>query len=127
MIEINLVPPNLRKRKATQILLGGLKIPPEVIWGVGGGLIVLLAFIYISLLMMTLVKVTHGKYLKKQWEDIATSKQNVDSVLGEMRSLQAKLKTIEEITSPQQKIFWSQKLNVLSDSCLEEFGLGRYL
>ncbi len=43
------------------------------------------------------------------------AKQNVDTVLVQLRSLQSKLKSIEDMT-PAKQLMWSQKLNIISDS-----------
>ena len=52
------------------------------------------------------------------------AKENVDKVIQEMRDLQARHKAIEKITT-DDRIIWSQKLNVLSDSVARGVWLNR--
>ena len=56
----------------------------------------------------------HYRELKKQWQAISPQKEKVDGVISEMRQLQTELKTIQPIALESQ-VFWSQKLNILSD------------
>ncbi len=114
MININLVPPHLRKKPKGK-LLGKVNIPLEVIIGCGGGLLVLLGVIHVLLLFVNIGKLAQHKGLKNQWETMRPGKENVDSVVNEMRVFQGKYKAIEEI-SGKVSLSWAQKLNVLSDS-----------
>lgn len=115
MIEINLVPITKRKKKASQFL-GGLQIPLEVIFGIGGGLFMLLIALHIFFLVSTIFKINRGKALKQEWASIEPSKVNVDNVVTELRTLQGKLNTLKDLTDQDSKIYWSKKLNILSDS-----------
>lgn len=114
MLDINLVPPNLKRKKKRSGFPGGLQIPKEFIFGIGGGFVVLLISFNIFLQVKIFVSYFHHKNLKKQWEVSLPSKQNVDTILKELRQLQAKLKSIEELTTAKN-ILWSQKLNIISD------------
>jgi|SRR3989338_4349703 len=115
MIEINLVPPQLRKKKKSRLWPQGVTIPPEVVVGAGGGLIVLLILVHIFLLFVNIQKMAQHKGLQRQWESILPSKKNIDGVVNELRILQGKQKATEGIV-PGEKILWSQKFNILSDS-----------
>ena len=115
MIDINLVPSHLRKNKNKTLFPGGFNIPLEVVIGLGGGLVMLLVIVHIILLVTNISKLTaHGK-LKKQWEEIFPAKEKVDLVINELRLLQKKQSAVKKITE-SEKIVWSQKMNVLSDS-----------
>jgi len=122
MIEINLVPTNLRKRKKRNLLPGGFRIPLEVVIGIGGGLIVLLIMSHFMLSIINMTKVVKLKSLKKEWDTINPQKNKVDVVIKDMRELQQKHKAIESLIT-QNRILWSQKLNVLSDSLPNEIWL----
>lgn len=116
MININLVPNELRKKKKGAFLGGeGSKIAPEIVIGSGGGLILLLFLAHIVLLTFNISKLAIHKSLDRQWTEMQPLKQNVDVVITELRELQNKLKSIEKITTNQQSV-WSKNLNVLSDS-----------
>jgi Tfp pilus assembly protein PilN len=114
MININLTPPHLRKKEKPH-LLGKVNIPLEVIIGCGGGLLVLLGVVHVLLLFVNIGKLAQHKALEKQWETMKPSKENVDSVVSEMRALQGKYKSIEEITG-KAGVSWAKKLNILSDN-----------
>ena len=60
MIEINLLPPELRKKKK-RLLPGGVNIPLEVIIGSAGGLIILLIFVHVALLGINIIKLNTHK------------------------------------------------------------------
>ena len=114
MININLIPPHLKK-KAKSKLLGKVNIPLEVIIGCGGGLLVLLGVVHVLLLFVNIGKLAQHKTLQKQWETMRPGKENVDSVVNEMRVFQGKYKAIEDITG-KSDLLWARKLNTLSDS-----------
>ncbi len=115
MIEINLVPAHLRKKKKRKLLPGGINIPIEVIIGLGGGVFVLLILVHIILLVTNLTKLAQYKGLEKKWATIEPEKIKVDVVMSNMRSLQNKHKSIGEITGGD-RVLWSKKLNILSDN-----------
>jgi Tfp pilus assembly protein PilN len=114
MIDINLIPPHLKKKEKSK-LLGKVNIPLEVIIGCGGGLLVLLGVMHVLLLFVNIGKLAQHKGLQKQWEATRPGKENVDSVVSEMRVFQGKYKAIEDITG-KGRLSWAQKLNILSDS-----------
>lgn len=116
MIEINLLPPQSRRRKKGRGLIGGgFNIPREVIVGFVGGLFVLLLLVSILLQTTIFMKFAQRKALKLEWEEILPSKARVDTVLSQLRNLQSKAKSIENITGVED-IVWSAKLNDISDS-----------
>lgn len=115
MININLVPENLRKRRKTPLFsVNALNLPKEAIVGMLGGLLVLLFAIHFLLQMVIFTRFIQHARAKKQWERILPEKQKVDVVINELRSLQNKLSSIDKITN-EKKILWAQKLNALSD------------
>lgn len=115
MIEINLVPLHLRKKKKQALFAGGFKLPLEVVIGLGGGLLLLLVLVHVILLTINISKLaTHNK-LKASWEEIAPAKEKVDVVISELRRLQTKQSAIKKITE-EKKVFWSQKMNILSNN-----------
>ena len=114
MININLIPPHLRKKPKSK-LIGKMNIPLEIIIGSGGGLLVLLGVIHVLLLFINIGKLAQHKSLQSQWEAMRPGKENVDSVVNEMRIFQGKYNVIEEIAG-KATLSWAQKLNILSDS-----------
>ncbi len=115
MIEINLTPLSLRKKKKSPFLFKGLNIPLEVVIGLGGGLIVLLILIHTVLLCINIQQIAQHKGLQKKWNSLLPSKENVDGVLNELRALQGKQKAAEGVLF-EDKIRWSETLSALSES-----------
>ena len=116
MIEINLVPGHLRrKRKSKAKTAERLHIPREKLIGLGGGFIVILIVADILLQVFILVKYMHFKNLKSQWEEIRPEKENTDRVITELRVLENKQRSTSKIAMGKN-ILWAEKLNQISDS-----------
>jgi len=113
MIDINLVPPHLRKQQKSRVL-GAINIPLEIIIGCGGGLLFLLGIIHIVLLLVNVGKLAQYKSLQHQWDSMRSDKENVDSVVSKIKIFQGKYTALEDIAK-KAKLSWSQKLNLLSD------------
>ncbi len=114
MIDINVVPKQLRRKRKKTLFPGGFQIPKEIIFGMGGGLVVLLIFVHIFLQVTIFVKLLQHQALKNEWNKILPSKENVDNVVGELRALQTQVDSIQKITN-RKEVLWSQKLNIISD------------
>ncbi|MBI5415785.1 MAG: hypothetical protein HZA29_03115, partial [Candidatus Omnitrophica bacterium] len=115
MIEINLIPYSLRKKRKNKFSFREFNIPPEVTIGLGGGLLVLLVVIHIVLVVVNIRNISYHKQLKRQLEAMLPQKQQSDRVVSELRSLQGTTKAMENAI-PERKILWAEKLNILSDS-----------
>lgn len=115
MIEINLIPYSLRKNKKGKFSLKEFNIPLEIVIGLGGGLIVLLILAHVFLLAINIRNVAQHKEFKKKMEAVSPEKQRVEKVINELRALQSTQMAVEDIL-PERKIYWAQKLNILSDS-----------
>ncbi|MCD4781482.1 MAG: PilN domain-containing protein [Candidatus Omnitrophica bacterium] len=115
MIEINLVPSNLRKDRKKSLLSSGLNIPLEIIIGLGGGFFILLIIAHIGLLFVNMTKINQHKKLQAQWNEMAPKKTNIDNVIKEMRRLKGTEEVLREMTMGN-RVLWSEKLNLISDS-----------
>ncbi|HBG61051.1 MAG: hypothetical protein A2Y03_11315 [Omnitrophica WOR_2 bacterium GWF2_38_59] len=115
IIDINLVPMRLRKKKKKDFFVGGFKLPLEVVIGLGGGLIILLFVVHVVLLAINVSKLAKHNTLKASWEGIVPDKEKVDVIISELRMLQNKQSAIKKLTE-EEKVIWSQKLNILSDN-----------
>ena len=114
MIDINLVPEQLRKRRKNELLSGGIfNIPKEVMVGVGGGIIVLLLAVDVLFFMAKIVRFVQYQHAKGQWEAILPDKSNTDAIKKELQDLQKEVKSMKDIMEGHNAI-WSQKLNVIS-------------
>ncbi len=116
MIEINLVPSNLRKKenRGTEALTT-IGLPKEVLFGMGGVFIAILILIHLVLFGMWGGKLVQYMMYKIAWQKMLPAKKNIDSINEERKELRDKMATITDITS-KNAILWSQKLNILSDS-----------
>jgi len=115
MIDINLVPLHLRSKTRRSLFGGENGVPLEIVIGYGGGLLAFLVVVHVIFLAINISKIAQHKILQSEWETIRPSKEDVDSVVNDMRMLQGKYKAVEDILN-KGGVPWSQKLNVLSDS-----------
>ncbi len=125
MIDINLVPENLRKKHKTAVIpTVTFNLPSEATIGLIGGLVVLLIIVDLSLLTITCKKIAQKKKLDKEWEELLPDKWKAERMSNELRSLQGKKTAMEKITKGQ-RILWAPKLNTISDSIPQGLWLHR--
>ena len=116
MLEINLVPKNLRKKRKSHFAWGEMKIPLEVVVGIGGGFVFLLIFVHVLLLIINISCLTRHKMLKNEWTKIIPQKEKADSILSQLRNMQLRKNTIKGISPDDiNSSSWAVKLNILSD------------
>lgn len=115
MITLNLISPELRKKKQASAFGGDFKIPLEVVVGTGAAFVVLLILAHISLLALNLTKLNQHRKLTEEWEELRPAKENVDQVLAGLRGLQLKEKQIDQVTGSVD-IRWAPKFNIISDA-----------
>jgi Tfp pilus assembly protein PilN len=113
MIQINLVPIALRKKKGSQFLAGNLKIPMEILVGSALALVMLLVCVHVLLIFLNVGKVMQHKSLQARWSKMQPEKQKADEVVQRLRELQARNKDVENMKTGQG-LLWSQKLNIIS-------------
>ncbi len=104
--------------------MGVLNLPKEALVGLVGGLFIFLFMIHFLLQIVIFVKFAEHKKGKRQWERLLPEKSKVDVVIGELRSLQNKINSIEKVTT-EKRISWSQKLNDVSDSITKGIWLNK--
>ncbi|MBU1061254.1 MAG: PilN domain-containing protein [Candidatus Omnitrophica bacterium] len=117
MIEINLLPEELRKRKRAPLNLENLDFEMDKLKLLIGG-------IFVGCLVLLIVILSAGSFIRKSQimrlkakeSLIAPQKSQVEMVDKEVNLLKNKLKTVGEIT--KRRFLWSQKLNELSDMVL---------
>ena len=124
MIEINLIPPEFKKKKKDLLAIPGLNLPPEVVIGVGGVLLILLIGAHILLLSTNLAKLALHEGIENEWKGLTATKQQVDDVIKKLRQLQSTEKALEGIAGPGG-LFRSEELNILSDSLPRNVWLGK--
>lgn len=116
MISINLVPENLRKKRiGPNLVAKATPLPRETLIAVVGGFAVFLVAVNIFLQVIIGFKSMSWKGYENQLSKIATDRANAERVLTELRSLQSRVKSIENIMGKERTV-WAMKLNAISDS-----------
>lgn len=116
MLEINLVPPHLRKKRKARAMSDGTQaLPREVLIGLGGGFLLLLLFTHILLQFFITTKFVQHRSFQGEMREMKDQKAHVDSVLKELRAAQAKTRSIEGFKG-NAGFSWAKKLNAISDA-----------
>ena len=115
MIEINLIPLNLRKKANQGGFLQSIDLPKEILFGLGSMALILLVLIHVCLLGLYVVKLSQHFIYTSTWQRMLPEKKNIDSISQELKDLKAKMSTITDLTAKRSAL-WSQKLNILSDA-----------
>jgi len=112
MIQINLLPAELRVKEAKSAELSDLPIVP-----VGIGVMILLIVLHVVFLLGSVIVNASAVNLKKQWESYAPQKKELDTLNAHIIDIDSKFKTIEELT--KTRVLWAEILSGLSDSTLD--------
>jgi Tfp pilus assembly protein PilN len=118
MIDINLVPEDLRKKKKSRSLLKGFRIPLEVVIGSAGGLFLILVLVHIILLFTITAKLGKKNVLLQEEKEIGPAKNKVEGVITDLRSLQARRSSLKEVMG-EGTIQWARKFNNISDALIQ--------
>ncbi|MBL7155565.1 MAG: hypothetical protein ISS90_00290 [Candidatus Omnitrophica bacterium] len=108
MIELNLLPEELKKKKR-KIELPEIPIIPIVIWVVAG-------MVAIQLILGGLIYVSKSQLtrLGKEWESLAPKKSELDEIKKNIADIDKKGQAIDELIV--RRLRWSGLLNEISDS-----------
>jgi hypothetical protein len=118
MININLVPEELIKKKKYQFVRKIMQnIPSEVFIGAIGGVLTFILIMNILLQLIIFVQLANCQRLQITRDLITPEKRQVDIIIGNLTALRQKIGTIENITSGK-RVLWAQKLNIVSDIIL---------
>lgn len=114
MIEINLLPENLRRKKQFQL---NLAFQANNVRLIGGGallgvLIVLIIFFSVG----SSIRRAQASRLIKREQGMAQQTSQAETISKDVSILSAKMATLDEIT--QRSFLWARKLNQLSDLIL---------
>ena len=119
MIELNLLPEQLKVKKKQKIEWAELPIIPVIVW-------VVILTIGIHALSILFVEMNRGsmKTLKKEWENYAPKKKEMEELTKELSSINAKVSSIEELE--ESRIVWARKMNNINDSMLPSIWLSSF-
>ena len=108
----------MRKGRKSRII-GKFNIPLEIIIGCGGGLIVLLGLIHVVLVVINVGKLAQHKALQMQYEAMRTDKENVDTVVSQMRDFQGKYSVLSDIIE-KGEMSWARNGGMLGTAMVVE-------
>ncbi len=106
MIEINLLPKELQKKKGPDLL--GSPILP-----LAGGIVIVLFVLSFSLVTMGHHYQARFKRLTKELQDKTPSKNEAVRLRAEIKRFESKKKVIDQLA--KGRFFWAEKLNLISD------------
>jgi hypothetical protein len=115
MIDINLIPPALRKNGKGNANSVTINIPQEIILGVGSGLILLLVVLHLFLGAVWLSGMGRLSSEKANWQKVLPDKITLDSINKESGDLKKKINMISDMTT-KKSVLWAPKFNAISDS-----------
>lgn len=115
MIEINLLPEELRKKKSAPFLNLNLEAEKLKFW-VTGGAVGVLVFIVLVLSLTSFIRKAQISNLAAREKNFSARLSQVDSVNKEIAVLKAKMSALDQLTKRQ--FLWARKLNQLSDLVL---------
>jgi len=110
MIEINLLPKELQKKKI-KFEFPDLKFVPVAV-----GLVVLLITVQLIFSFTLALKRQHVKTLRKKWDDIKVQAKAAGALVEEADAIGNKIRKIEGVKT--DRILWAKKLNELSDTII---------
>ncbi len=118
MIEINLLPPEIKNRKR-QIELPEISFLPIV-----GILAVILAAVYVMVAMFSSFQGKKLTQLEAEWEEIAPEKRHADRMKRDLGALENRVNAIEDLM--RERPLWSKRLMGLNDSMIPGIWLRRF-
>lgn len=118
MIEINLVPEQLRKKKKVQpvakkVRAEGGASRKKFAWLIVLGVFVLLSA-HIGLQVFITRKFVQHRDQSQKWEEVEPKKAKADETLQDLKKMRERMNSMEQL-SGGVKILWAQKLNEISD------------
>ncbi len=116
MIEINLVPPQFKKKKKSRQVSESASSPSKNnIIGFASLFIVFLAIVAGALQFIISQKLAQRKKLMSELAELVPQKINTDRYVGQIKDINKRLEPLEEILG-QKDIMWSKKLHAVSES-----------
>ncbi len=109
MIEINLLPLELREKKKISIPLQGI-FKTRLIFVVLGSLFLF----HLLLISLGGINARRLNSLKKTWAGLSFEREQLEQLKQELKEIDARIPLIEQLIS--KRILWSNKLNRLNDA-----------
>ncbi|MCB9757185.1 MAG: PilN domain-containing protein [Candidatus Omnitrophica bacterium] len=122
MIDINLVPENMRKNRRSKAVAATSPssavvtgLPQTVVFGILGAFTALLILVLLGCQGYLALQISKRNNLKKQLADIEQARKNVEVTIKEIKDLNVRVKTLEKVVGGRT-ILWAEKLNEISDN-----------
>jgi len=115
MIEINLLPEEMRKKKSEPCFNLNMEAEKFKCW-IGGGAIGILILIVMVLFLSSSIRKVQINRLTAKEKNFSTRLSQVDSVNKEIAVLKEKMAVLDQLT--KRKFLWTGKLNQLSNLAL---------
>lgn len=110
MIEINLLPPEIKKRKRK------IELPDVSFLPIVAGLLGVVIMIHLSLGMILALKAKSLKRLERKWETILPDEQVAGRMKSELTAMKSKIDAIDKLMKNRRS--WARRLNDISDSMI---------
>ena len=123
MIEINLLPKELRKKTHKAISAGGLDLPKRLMINTGIIVLFFLVLTHIALSITTMIKKGQAQDLQLEWQILQPAKQSADGHIRQIQALKAREKLIKSVGGVD--VIWARKLNYISELIPSEIWLTR--
>ena len=115
MIDINLIPPALRKNGKGPSSSLAINIPKDILLGAGFGLVLFLLAVHLILGVVWFLGFEKLSMSRAQWQDLAPDKKILDGINNESADLKKKISLVSDITT-RKAVLWAPKFNAISDA-----------
>ena len=124
IIDINLVPTHLRKKRRTVTAKGPSSLDRKTwLFSIGGFLAVMAVVIFVLQIFIFRQLAMQEKH-EKAMKGMMAQKLQVDKVIAEIKQTKEKVSSLEKILGPRE-IIWSRKFNQISDNLPRGLWLNR--
>jgi Tfp pilus assembly protein PilN len=117
MIEINLLPEELKKKKK-KVELPNVSFLPVITVLIG-----IIIMVHLLLVLSINLKTRSLKRLEKKWQEIAPENKRADKLKHEIGGMRARIQAIDNLI--KGRINWAKKLSDLSDAMIPGIWLNR--
>lgn len=115
MIEINLLPKELQRKK--------IEFPDISFLPIVAGVVGIIVVLHLLLSLSVNLKARTLRRLEKRWEEILPAKADADRVINELTTMRGRMNAIDRLI--QGRINWARKLSDLSDAMIPGVWLNR--
>ncbi|MGB2630127.1 MAG: hypothetical protein WBD24_00830 [Candidatus Omnitrophota bacterium] len=119
MIELNLLPKELRRKKKKVSALPEIPVIPVCI-----GVVAILIVTHLTLLLLIKNNRDLSKKLQDNWSQIQPQKEKTDAFFNELNNLQKRVEAVRKIAEPD--ISWARILNGLNQAIVPNIWLSEF-